>query len=370
MNAPLTGTARSQRLLPLLAATGLCLMLQACIDHKPPQAEEEEPGGGGDGGGGTTPTACSRLPTATTRYKGGDALGEELTLTLNPTTLAYTVSFDATLQRTVGSERSGTLVALDGCTYASGESGAVFTLAAGGVVQGGVSDAAGSGFVPLLAFATTFENTATPTVFNPVAAVYNNIGVQYAGGVAASYGGSGRIRNAGTFQLCQDAAAGFITYDAACALTAKGYLNYNTARGAFDVYTTPASGGAVTTDGTLSGSMVIGLVDGTAVPLQLVRASATAYGMRVYTTQTALVSGSADGSYVAVDSSGTNGSAVVAGAGMTRDGVSATLAYDAPVAGVAQASGGFAGNLLYAAGLYGFVPATAGGAAFELGVLR
>ncbi|EIT68315.1 MULTISPECIES: hypothetical protein [Hydrocarboniphaga] len=342
------------------------LALPGCIDRDKPADE----GGGGDGGGGT-PGACSRLPPQSTTYKGGDTLGEELSLTLNPSTLAYTLRVDASLQRSAGTELAGTLVALDGCTYASDESGAVFTIGANGVVHGGVREVVGSGFVPMIAFASQFENSADPTRFNDIAAIFNTIGAQTAGSVESSYGGSGRIRNAGTFQLCQDAAnGGFMVYDAACAQTAKGYLSYNGAHAAFDVYTTPASGGAVTTGGTLSGSMIIGMVGSTAVPLQLIRESASRYGLLLYTAQSALVAGDADGSYTSVDSDGINGTATWSGTSLNRNGAAATLSYDSPVSGVAQATGAFTGYLLQGAGLYGFVPGTTAAAqpSFELGL--
>lgn len=340
------------------------LALPGCIDGNQPADD-----GGGDPGGGGTPDVCSRLPSQSTTYKGGDTLGEELSLTLNPSTLAYTLRIDASLQRSAGTELGGTLVALDGCTYTSEEAGAVFTIGANGVMQGGVREADGSGFVPMIAFASRFENSADPTRFNDIAAIFNTIGAQTAGTIESSYGGSGRIRNAGTFQLCQDSAnGGFMVYDAACAQTAKGYLSYNGAHSAFDVYTTPASGGAVTTGGTLSGSMVIGMVGGTAVPLQLIRESATRYGLLLYTAQNALVAGDADGNYTSVDSDGVNGTATWSGTGLSRNGAAAaTLTYDSPVPGVAQAAGAFTGYLLQGAGLYGLVPATTA-ASFELGL--
>lgn len=340
---------------PFAFSVMAALALPGCIDRDKPADE----GGDGDGGGGGTPSVCSRLPSQSTTYKGGDTLGEELSLTLNPSTLAYMLRIDASLQRSAGTELGGTLVALDGCTYASDESGAVFTIGANGVVQGGVREAVGSGFAPMIAFASQFENSADPTRFNDIAAIFNTIGAQTAGDVESSYGGSGRIRNAGTFQLCQDAAnGGFMVYDAACAQTAKGYLSYNGAHSAFDVYTTPAGGGAVTTGGTLSGSMIIGMVGGTAVPLQLIRESASRYGLLLYTAQNALVAGDADGSYASVDSDGVSGTATWSGTGLSRNGTAATLSYDSPVPGVAQAAGAFTGYLLQGAGLYGFVPAT------------
>lgn len=352
--------------LTILASACLCLALQGCIDR--PGTEDEGPVDPGD----PDPVACTHLPAAATQYKGGDTLGEELTLSLDPATLAYTLTIDASLQRNAGAQRSGTLTQLDSCSYSSAENGAVFTLAAGGVVQGGIAAPSGDSFAALLAFSSSFQNADTPTVFNPVASIYNFAGVQYDGSAAAGDGGAGRLRNAGTFQLCRDAAtAGFTTYDAGCTDTAKGYLSYNAGRSAFDLYSTPADGGAVTTGGTLSGSMVIGLVgDGTvAFPLELLRASATSYGMRLYTPQQALASGTADGSYAVIDSSGSNATATLSGGSFSREGSSATLSYDTPAAGVVQAAGTLSGHLLYGSGIYGFVADTAG-PAFELGVAR
>ncbi|MGH8444894.1 MAG: hypothetical protein ACREVL_06480 [Solimonas sp.] len=359
-----------------VAAASLTFALQGCIKRDDPVdsggTTGSTTGGGTTGGettGGETPGACAKLPAATTSYKGGDALGEELTLTLNPTTLAYTITVDASVQRSAGSTRSGTLTALDTCTYSSGENGAIFTVGSGGIVQGGIAAPTGSSFAAAVAFATTFENSATPTVFNPVAAIYDVIGVQGNGSASSSYGSSGRLRNAGTFQLCvASASGGFMIYDAACTQTAKGYVTWNATRKAFDLFTTDPAGGAVTTGGTLTGSMVIGLVDSVAVPLQLVRESATSYGLRLYAPQAALASGTADGSYLSVDSAGGNAEATLAGASLTRGGSTATLAYDSPVLGVVQASGTLPGYLLYNSGVYGFVPSAGSGAAFELGI--
>ena len=358
---------RHSLLQPFAFTLMAAIALPGCLDHQKPA----DTGGGDNGGGGSTPGICSRLPSQNTTYKGGDTLGEELSLTLNPSTLAYTLRIDASLQRSTGTELGGTLVALDGCTYTSEESGAVFTIGSNGVVQGGVRNVAGSSFVPMVAFSSWFENSATPTVFNTIAAIFNTIGAQTSGTTESSYGGSGRIRNAGTFQLCQDSAnGGFMIYDASCAQTAKGYLTYNSGHSAFDVYTTPAGGGAVTTGGTLSGSMIIGMVGTMAVPLQLVRESSTRYGLLLHTVQGALVAGDANGSYVSVDSAGVNGSATWSGTSLSRNGAASTLSYDSPVVGVAQAGGAFAGYLLQGAGIYGFVPGAAvnGQAGFELGL--
>ena len=78
-------------------------------------------------------------------------------MSLDPETLAYTVTVDASLQRTAGTQLSGTLTAIDECVYSTDESDAVFTLASGGVLLGGVTAPDDSGFAPLLAFSNTFN---------------------------------------------------------------------------------------------------------------------------------------------------------------------------------------------------------------------
>ncbi|MFT4047759.1 MAG: hypothetical protein QM661_13845 [Solimonas sp.] len=361
MNKIHTRTRPLSRLLPAAAVAALCLGLQGCIDRDTPVSS-----GGSSSDDSTT---CSNLPSSTTSYKGGDALGEELTVSLNPSTLAYTITVDASLQRTAATELSGTLTQVDGCTYSSSENGAVFTVGSGGVLQGGIATVSGSSFTPLLAFSSTYSNADTPTVFSDVAAIYNTIGVQNDGTSDTSYGGSGRLRSAGTFQLCIDDSAdgGFITYDSSCTDTAKGYITWNSDRSAFDLYTTSST---ATTGGTLTGSMVIGLVDSTYVPLQLVRESTSSVGMRLYAAQSSLTSGTADGDYVTIDSSGSNAEATWSGTSFTHGSSTATLSYDSPVAGVVAASGTLAGYLIYSSGIYGFVPSSSSsGAAFELGLI-
>ncbi|MCZ2496582.1 tannase/feruloyl esterase family alpha/beta hydrolase [Xylophilus sp. Kf1] len=314
------------------------------------------------------PLACPNLPTAPTAFKGGDVFGEELTVNIDPARLTYTARVDASLQRAAGTQRSGSLLPLGNCQYASGENGAVFTFGAGGVLQGGIAAPAAGSYLPLVAFAATFDNLASPAVFNTIANIYNAVGVQYgAGGASTSYAAASRIRNAGTFQTCQDTGTGqFVTYDAACTQTTKGYLGYNAARGAFDLRATPAGGGAVTTGGTLAGSVVAGKVGAAYVPLVLWRESATSYGLRLYAPQQALAAGSADGSYATLAAGSSAATATVSGSDFNSGGSASSLVYDSPVPGVVQSSGGRPGALLYNAGLYGFIAAT--GAAFELGV--
>lgn len=315
--------------------------------------------------------ACGFLPDAAASYKGGNTAGEELTLALDPDTLAYSITIDASVQRTVGTELSGTLTPVDECTYSTDESGAEFTLASGGVLQGGVTAGDGTTVLPLLAFADTFNNAETPTVFNPVAFIANVIGAQNDGATVLPYGGSGRIRNAGTFQLCRDEVSDrFVTYSPGCARTDKGYLNYNAGRDAFDLFTTDPEGSAVTSGGELTGSMVIGLVNGSAVPLQLVRESAASHGMRLFTPQDALASGVADGTFNTLDTAGGNARVSIAGADFSRGDTSALLSFDTPVSGVTEVDGGVSGNFLFSGGIYGFIPTAGDPPAFELGVVN
>ncbi|MGJ7610444.1 MULTISPECIES: tannase/feruloyl esterase family alpha/beta hydrolase [unclassified Variovorax] len=315
------------------------------------------------------PLACPDLPASVTSYKGGDSFGEALRVRIDPAAMAYTVTVDASLQRAVGTQRTGSLVAQGSCSYASGESGAVFSFVPGGVLLGGVNAPSGGGFAPLVAFQNTFENTASPAVFNPVAAVFNAVGVQQGTGGTAAHASSVRLRNAGTFQYCRDAVTGgFVTYDAACAQTEKGYVTYNAAHGAFDLFTTSPSGSAVTTGGTLTGSMVIGLVNGVAVPLHLVRESAANAGLRLFGLQQSLTAGAADGSYALVSVKGENHDATVAGSGFNLAGAAAVLSYDTPVPGVVQADAGRPGNFIFNSGVLAFVSNPGTNAALELGV--
>jgi feruloyl esterase len=314
------------------------------------------------------PLACANLPGSAAAFKGGDAFGEELTINVDPSALTYTINIDASLQRAAGTQRSGTLLPQGNCAYASNENGAVFTFGAGGALQGGVAAPSGGAFLPAIAFATTFNNASSPTVFNTIANIYNVIGVQYgSGGTATSYAASARLRNAGTFQSCQDASTGqFMTYDPACTSTTKGYITWNATRGAFDLLATSPAGSAVTTGGTLSGSLVAGKVGSSYVPLVLWRESATSYGMRVYAPQQTQVPGTADGTYATVTTAGATGAASLAGSSYSEGSSAATLTYDTPVLGAVHASGTPAGFFLFNAGFSGFIP-DAGGS-FELGL--
>lgn len=316
------------------------------------------------------PLACPHLPASPTRYKGGNTLGEELSVQLDPATMAYTITVDASNLRTAGAQRSGTLVAQGACSYASSEGGAVFTLASGGVLHGGVAAPSGSSFAPLLAFANTWNNEATPATFNPVAVIANALGVQQAGagGTPAAQAAAVRLRNAGTFQYCRDpATGGAMLYDAACAQTEKGYITWSAAHGAFDVFTTSPTGGAVTTGGTPSGSMVIGMVGASPVHLHLLRDGGTA-GMRILAPQQSLAAGTADGSYSVASSHGDSRSATLAGTSFDLGGAAATLAYDTPVLGMAQAGAGRPGQLVFNAGVLAFASGDGVQPAFEIGV--
>nr|WP_238136853.1 tannase/feruloyl esterase family alpha/beta hydrolase [Variovorax sp. JS1663] len=315
------------------------------------------------------PLACPHLPGAATHYKGGNSLGEELDVLVDPATLAYTVTIDASLDRAAGTQRTGTLTAQGQCKYASAENGAVFSFAAGGVLQGGVAAPAGGSFTPLIAFQNSFENAATPTVFNPVANIFNAAGAQQGAGAATPYAGAVRLRNAGTFQYCRDPVTnGFMSYDPNCTQTEKGYISWVAARQAFDVRTTSPSGGATTTGGTLTGSMVIGLVGGSAVPLHLVRESATNRGMRLMAPQQSLAAGAADGLYAMASVQGETREATVAGSGFNLGGAAAGLSYDTPVPGVAQADAGRPGHFIFNQGVLAFVSSSGASAALDIGV--
>ena len=314
------------------------------------------------------PLACLNLPSSATTYKGGDFFGEELSVALDPVTLVYTVTVDASVQRTAGTQRTGTLIPQGNCTYSSGENGATFVLGVGGLMQGGIAAPSGASFVPLVAFQNTFQNSASPAVFNPIANIFNVVGVQYGStGAATPYSAAARVRNAGTFQNCQDATTGsFMIYDAACTSTAKGYITYNSTRNAFDVRTTSPTGGATTTGGTLSGSAIFGQVGAVTVPIFLVRESATSYGMRVYAPQQTFASGTADGHFLVASNGGSQLDATVAGSNFVLGSTGGTLSFDTPVLGVVQTSAAGAGNFIYGGGLIGIVSGS--GAAFELGV--
>ena len=316
------------------------------------------------------PLACPNLPATVTRYKGGNTLGEELSVQLDPATLAYTITLEASSQRTAGTQRSGTLLPQGRCSFTSGEGGALFTFAAGGLLHGGVAAPAGSGFVPLLAFEKTFSNEATPTVFNPVAMIANALGVQHTGaGAPAAQAAAVRLRNAGTFQYCRDpVSGGAMVYDPTCTNTEKGYISNATARGAFDVFTTSPTGGATTTGGTLSGSMVIGLVNGAPLHLHLLRDAGGVQGMRVFAGQLSLAPGAADGSYAMASVQGDSREATVAGASFNLGGAAAQLAYDAPVPGAVQADAGRPGQFIFTGGALAFVSSDAARPVFELGV--
>lgn len=316
------------------------------------------------------PLACPNLPASVASYKGGNTMGEEITVQIDPATMAYSITVDASNVRTVGTQRTGTLVAQGACSYASSEGGAVFTLASGGVLQGGVTAPSGGAFAPLLAFANTWSNEASPAVFNPVAVIANALGVQQAGtsGTPAAQAAAVRLRNAGTFQYCRDAVTGgAMVYDANCTQTEKGYISYSSAHRAFDVYTTSPTGSAVTTGGTLSGSWVVGQVNGSTVHLHLVRDGSNA-GMRVLSTQQSLASGTADGSYAMGSSRGDNRAATLAGSALNLGGASAALGYDTPVPGLVQADAGRPGQLLFNSGVLAFVSGDTAQPAFEIGV--
>lgn len=306
--------------------------------------------------------SCLNLPAVATTWKGGNTNGEELSVRVDPATLQYTVTIDASLQRAAGATRTGQLVSQGGCTYASDENGARFTFTGGGVLAGGVRPLSGAGFVPLVAFQTVSSD------YKAVADIYNVNGVQtaIADGTVTVRTGSARLRSsAATWQTCAaTATGGFIVYDAACANTTKGYIVWNAARNAFDYY---VGGTIAAADGVLSGSLVSGMVNGKPVPVILTR-SATAYGMNVYASQPTapLAAGAADGKYRVMATDGAQVNADLSGTTIVRDGVSGVLTYNQPVAAVIDASGGVVGSYLYNGGL--LIGTSAG--RFELGLLN
>lgn len=306
--------------------------------------------------------ACDYLPHGVATFRGGDIWGEELNLSVDPATLAYSISVSASAQRSVGTVRSGTLQPRGACSYASGENGATFTFGAGGVLQGAMAAPSGNSLLPLIAFASTTSD------YLALANIYNASGAQGDGaGGLSPWNGALRLRSsAPTWQTCQAAGGGLIVYDPTCANTTKGYLAYNATRAAFDLYTTPSAAPAATAGGTLAGSVIGGVVNGTVVPLVLMRGSATSYGLRMLAPQVSLAAGAGDGGYAAIRSTGVNTALQVAGAAAHGAALQGTLAYNTPVAGVVTSSGGYAGTLLFNGGIYGF----SGGGYVEFGVRR
>lgn len=319
------------------------------------------------------PRVCANLPTAVTNYKGGNTFGEELTVSINPTALTYTVTVDVSLQRAAGTQRTGTLVPQGECGYSSSESGAVFTFGGNGVLLGGVNAPSGGGFLPLLAFSTTWNNAANPAAFpnNTVAYIDNEVGVHYdASGTPAPYVASGRLRTSGTYQTCRDpVTGGFIVFDNDCTQTTKGYARWNAAHGAFDLFATSPIGSTPVSGGTLSGSMVIGQVGGTFVRLVLWRESTARYGLRLQAPQLPINMGTPDGTYATLVTGSTSASIVaVSGASFTTGSSTAALTFNSPVNGAVDSTGAPSGQFIFPSGLLGFVPA--GGNTFELGLKR
>ncbi|MCR6479376.1 tannase/feruloyl esterase family alpha/beta hydrolase [Variovorax sp. ZS18.2.2] len=322
------------------------------------------------------PLACPNLPATVTTYKGGNSFGEELSVRIDPATMAYTVTIDASVQRTAATTSSGTLVSQKLCSYTSDEAGAVFTFASGGVLQGGVKAPVGTSFAPLLAFQNTFENTLDPTEFKPVSDIFNTVGVQQDAGGAKVYAGAVRLRDAGTFQYCRSAAdstGSFMNYNASCTNTQKGYITYDGTHKAFNVFTfTAPVSGAPTSGGTLSGSMVIGMVGGAAVPLHLVRASPTDFGMRFYALQpdvgAELPVGAADGSYAMLSVSGQSSAATATGTNFNLAGAAATLTYNKPARAVIESSAGAPDHFIFNSGVIGYVSGAGTSAGLQFGV--
>jgi len=322
------------------------------------------------------PLACPNLPAAVAVYKGGNSFGEELRVQVDPTAMTYNVTIDSGDVGRVGTQHPGTLTKLGDCTFtSSGSGGAVFSFGAGGVLSGGMDAPSGTSFAPLLAFQKTYDNAATPADFKAIANTFNAAGVlQDTGG---AYGAVVKLRTAGTFQYCRDPVSdSFMMYNASCTKTEKGYIAYNASHGAFDVFTTPPGDPAIASGGTLSGSMVIGLVNGAMVPLHLLPRSFTPVagtvftrGLRILGLQQALASGTADGNYAMVSVKGENHDATVAGSAFNLGGAAATLSNTSPlVDGVLSSDAGRPGRLIFNSGVLAFVSDPGSNAALEFGV--
>jgi feruloyl esterase len=166
-------------------------------------------------------------------------------------------------------------------------------------------------------------------------------------------------------------------YNSSCKPVEKGYITYNTTRRSFDVFTTPATDKADTVGGTLSGSMVIGMVNDAAVPLHLIPKSFTPVtgtemvkGLRVL-APLRFVPGSSDGSYAMLSANGENHDAIVSGKTFYLGDATAALSYKAqPLDAVAQADAGRPGELIFNRGVLVFVSTAPQGAnaALEFGV--
>lgn len=291
--------------------------------------------------GNIVPQACAHLPAATTSYKGGDTFGEELTVQFDPTTMNYSITVDASLQRPAGTLRSGTLLAHNGCTFSSDENGAQFTFTGGGVLSGGIAKVSGTEFLPLVAF----QNISSD--YKAIADIYNVTGIQHSlsNDSATTLSGSARLRSsAATWQTCQDPnTQSFMTYDANCTLSSKGYITWNNSRNAFDYF---VGGTPDKNNGTLSGSLVSGMVNGKPVPLVLTR-SATAYGMVFYAQQPSalpLATGAADGNYRVSTSDGNQFDTELSGTTVFQANSYGVLTYNQPVLGVITATGIISGS--------------------------
>ncbi|MWL90199.1 MULTISPECIES: tannase/feruloyl esterase family alpha/beta hydrolase [unclassified Cupriavidus] len=291
--------------------------------------------------------SCLNMPSTPTTWKGGNTDGEELSVRIDPVTLQYTVTIDASLQRAANTAITGQLVSQGGCTYGSDENGAQFTLGGGGLLSAGVRAASGATFRPLIAF----QNVSAD--YTAVADIYNVNGIQtaVANGAVSTVNASARLRSsAATWQTCAaNATGGYIVYDANCTNTTKGYIVWNATRQAFDYF---VGGTIAAANGVLSGSLISGIVNGTPVPLILTR-STTAYGMNVYAKQAAsgLLAGAADGAYRVQATDGAQVAADLSGTTIVRNGVSGTLTYNTPVPGVIGATGGVVASYLYGSGL-------------------
>jgi hypothetical protein len=335
-----------------LALVALAFGLQGCIDATDAPPPE--------------PDLC--IPLDVTTYKGGNTLGEELTVSIDPATMTYTITIDASIEPSrTGTTHTGDLTPLEQeCNYASEESGAVFTLAPGGVLQGGVDIPAGGNFAPLLAFRNTFvPPTGEPRKFDDAAisrAIV--IGVANDGTAAKSWMTGGILRNAGTIQTCLNSTS----YAATCTPRERGYLTEHIAdRNAYDYYATDPAVSTPVTGGDLAGSAVIGLVNGESVILQLMRTTAN-HGLRLIVPE--VRTASSEGSFATLNVAGDANVVTTTATALTRGSQTATVTADTPSLGFSAASGDVTGNFALHAGIYAFVSTVSGQPVFELGVLN
>ena len=291
------------------------------------------------------PLACPNLPATASTFKGGNSFGEELSVTIDPSDHGLCRDHRRepaahrrhAAQRFIGGARAMQL-------RQRRERGGV-QLRAGRRAARRRQRSLGRRFRSAAGIPEHLRERGHAHGVQPRGEHLQRGGRAAGTGVAAAQAASVRLRNAGTFQYCRDpVSGGFMVYDANCTQTEKGYISYNATRKAFDLFTTLPTGGATTSGGTLTGSMVIGLVNGSPVPLHLVRESAANAGLRMFSLQQSLMAGAADGSYAMASVKGESHDATVSGSALNLGGAAAALSYDTPVPGAVQADAGRPGQ--------------------------